>query len=60
MTGSLEERFQNLHEFVTQARTNREFAEKLLATLADDPAALHRGGFLTGFELRAMRVYESR
>ena len=22
MTGSLEERFQNLHEFVTQARTN--------------------------------------
>jgi hypothetical protein len=23
MTGSLEERFQNLHEFITQARTNR-------------------------------------
>ena len=53
MTGSLEERFQNLHEFVTQARTNlnRNNWDYLIGgsetetTLARNRAALDAWGF---------------
>jgi glycolate oxidase len=53
MTGSLEERFQNLHEFVTQARTNlnRNTWDHLIGgsetetTLARNRAALDAWGF---------------
>jgi glycolate oxidase len=53
MTGSLEERFQNLHEFVTQARTNlyRNNWDYLIGgsetetTLARNRAALDAYGF---------------
>ena len=53
MTGSLEERFQNLHEFVTQARTNlnRNDWDYLIGgsetetTLARNRAALDAYGF---------------
>src|SRR6202008_2930933 len=53
MTGAIEERFQNLHEFVTQARTNlnRNNWDYLIGgsetetTLARNPAALDAWGF---------------
>ena len=56
MTGSLEERFQNLHEFVTQARTNlnRNNWDYLIGgsetetTLAHNRAALDAWGSVPG------------